>query len=254
MKHTSLLLLLVCATTGTNAQLHKTWKDGNTWAIKGKILPWATMVFPFQGINYTVGAEYGFRRVNAIGIDLVYNDNTSYKSYPAANGSQDSTGPNAYTVSRGAFLYYRRYIDLNTCSFVNPSSRLYNAGFLPYASLFARYGKTDYHYDHGYETNNVSHDEWQYSGGFLVGAVSSYVDVNMGPFYKQSYISDAENGPGGTVIISHMKPSFGFRVGVNLFYVARRNSDHLLAGPAAANNPIPKFWKRKHKSKYASEK
>ncbi len=247
MKYIAAVLSLVLMNACVMGQTKKYVKDNGTWAIKGKVLPWAAMFMPFQGINYSIGVEHGFGRVNAVGLDLVYNDNTSYKDYPAAGGSQDSSGPNAYTVSRGAFLYYRRYLDLNRCSFIWPTSKLYNAGFLPYASLFARYGKTDYHYDHGFETNNISYDEWQYSGGFLVGVVSSYIDVNMGPFYKQSYISEVVNLNGVNLLSSHMKPSFGFRVGVNLFYVIKRNTNHLLSGDAACNDPIQKFWKRKSK-------
>ena len=191
----------------------------NTWAFKGKVLPWAAVVVPIAGMNYTLGVEYRFGKANALGVDFVYNDNVAHKEYPAHDGN-DSAGPNGFTVSRGVFLNYRRYLDLHQTIVYKPLRKLVGGDYLPYASAFVRYGKRDYHYDLNFETTNITWDEWQYSGGVLFGVVAGCFDVNMGPFYKQTYISDMELENGGRVLHSYMKPSLGFRVGVNVYLVA----------------------------------
>ena len=201
----------------------------HTWAIKGKVLPWSTLIIPFQGINYTLGVEYGFGKLNAVGVDLVYNDNSSHQDYYDTVKKEDATGPNMYSVSRGVFLYYKRYLDLKNTLLYKPMVRITGDSYLPYISPFVRYGKKDYHYDAGYETSNVSYDEWQYSAGFLVGAVSRFFDFNIGPFYKQTYISDVEKVQGVNVLQSSVKPSLGFRVGINVFFIVRKKGDHVLA-------------------------
>ena len=228
MRFSLLLCLLLITITTTYAQQDNSGESHNTWVLKGKVLPWISIGPPLEGINYTLGAEYGFSRVNAIGFELVYNDNQSHEDYSPANGQGDSAGLQRYTVSRGVFVYYRRYLDMNNTFVLREIEKLFNSDCLPYVSAFTRYGKLDYHYEPGYPTRNVSYDEWQYSGGALFGVVCKVFDINMGPFYKQTNVSDVEK-LGTNTLYSHMKPSFGFRVGVNLFWVLKKNSDHLLA-------------------------
>ena len=231
----SLLLLfgVIISTSGLFAQKDADGVRSNTFAIKGKILPWTVLVLPFSGVNYTLGAEYGFARHNAIGVELVYNDNVTHKDY-TTSATTDSAGSNAFAVSRGVFLYYRRYLNLEGTILNKPMNKLTGDSYLPYLSCFVRYGKKDYHYDMGFETANVTYDEWQYSGGVLFGAICGVFDVNMGPFYKQSYVSDVEKEAGGNVLYSHMRPSFGYRIGVNLFLALKQKGDHDLAKYAAS--------------------
>jgi len=230
MKNACLFLLLVFFFTWASAQQDTGIREhNNTLVIKGKVLPWAAMIVPGEGINYTFGLEYGFAKKNAIGIDLVYNDYNTHKDYSPVSNQGDSVGPSFYSVSRGVFLYYRRYPGKMPYPLSKPYRSLVRSRFVPYYSFFARYGKTDYHYDPGYITNNLSHDEWQYSAGFLFGFVADYFDVNFGPFYKLSYISDYEKENGGDLIYCHVRPSFGFRVGANLFYVVKKKGGHTLA-------------------------
>ena len=182
-----------------------------------------------SGINYTLGAEYGFHKVNSIAIDLVYNDNSAeHDVYDTVKKNYES-GPRMYTVSRGVFINYRRYLEMNKTCLYHSMQRVLKNDFLPYVSLFARYGKTDYHYQPGYVTSQISYDEWQYSGGVLFGLICGPFDINAGPFYKQKYITDVEQENTSQVFHTHMQPNFGFRAGVNLFFVLKKNSNHYLA-------------------------
>lgn len=200
----------------------------NTIVFKGKILPW--LAGP-SGINYTLGIEYGFGKKHAIGIDAVYNDySMPHDVYDSASGSYQA-GPRAYTVARGLFLYYRRYGISGNNFFARPLNWLSGGnGGVPYISSFLRYGKMDLHYDAGYATNTISYDEWQYSAGVLFGAVMGIFDINTGPFYKQKYIRQVQSGYLGSISDVHLiTKGFGWRLGVNLFFVAKRNSNHYLA-------------------------
>lgn len=230
-----LLLLFIYYSAAAQTESENTIMRSDTWAVKGKVLPWSTLILPVSGINYTLGAEYGFGQVNSIGVDFVYNDNNSHHDYSKANHEDDSVGPSAYSVSRGIFLNYRRYVDVHKTFLQKPLEKVLDYPFLPYVSAFARYGKKDAHYDPSYITANVSADEWEYSAGVLAGFVCKYIDVNMGPFYKLTYSRSVNMVNGANVMQRDMKPSLGFRVGVNLFYVATRKSNHALAKYAAGN-------------------
>ena len=100
--------------------------------------------------------------------------------------------------------------------------------YLPYVGAFCRYGKNDLHYEKGYVTTQLSYDEWQYSAGILFGIVCGYVDVNLGPFYKQKYITDVQQDNGVT-FHTHMQPNYGLRVGVNFYFIPAKHSNHYLS-------------------------
>ncbi len=235
MKKPLLFLSLLIYSIYANGRGDSVGWHHDTWAIKGKVLPWAAVAIPFEGINVTLGFEYGFRDINAIGIDLVYNESSSQNGYTDIHGD-DSDGSNSYSISRGVFLYYRRYLHLEIASLPRPMRRLFKKNTLPYISPFARYGKGDWHYDPSFVTNNVSHDEWQYSAGALIGEVTGGLDINMGLFYKQTYISEVNKENGVSSLHNYMRPSWGFRVGVNLMLVLKvQNSRHYLAQYARDN-------------------
>ncbi len=198
----------------------------NTWVLKGKLLPWIALVIPMEGINYTIGLEYGFKDRNSVGMDCIYNDNNTHHDYPINNG--DSVGPPAYSVSRSIIFSYRRYFEPGKTFLYRPVSWLLKDDFQPYYSIFARYGKQDYHFAKGFYTNILSYDEWQYSVGLLYGVLYSFVDVNFGFFYKQTYISENDLDNGISVLHNHMKPIFGFRLGLNFQLVLRRNTAHFI--------------------------
>ena len=234
MKKIFLFLLLFALALPAHSEQADTSSqvNSNSWAIKGKVLPWIVLG---SGINYTLGVEYGFNKVNSIGIDFVYNDNSAEHDVYDTVKKSEVSGPRMYTVSRGLFINYRRYLDISNTSIYRFVSKRLKTDYLPYVGAFARYGKTDYHYQSGYITSQISYDEWQYSGGVLLGIVCGPVDINAGPFYKQKYITDVENENASQVFHSHMQPTFGFRVGVNLFLIVKKNSGHYLAKYATAN-------------------
>ncbi len=228
MKKTLLSIMLLAFVLNLSAQENAivSTKSDNTWAFKGKVLPW---VFLGSGINYSAGVEYGFKGTHSLGVDFVYNDKSfEHDVYDNAKKEYVS-GPRMYTVARGLFLNYRRYMPADQTIFSAPLHKVFGDACLPYYSAFLRYGKTDYHYDPGFDRSQISYDEWQYSSGLLLGVVYNFFDINMGPFYKQTYITDVQSVNGATVYNSHLRPSLGFRVGVNLFLVAKRQSKHLLA-------------------------
>ncbi len=224
------LLLLLSAFIHCAAIAQHTDKQFQTtaWAIKGKVLPWSTIVFPISGMNYTFGVEYGFGKVNSIGIDLVYNDVVTHKHYLGVKDA-DSAGPNAFSVSRGIFLNYRRYIDLSKTLVAKPMKKLIGSDYLPYLSSFVRFGNQDFHYDLNYETKNITHDERQYSAGLLFGIVANCIDINMGPFYKQTYTIDVDMKNGAPVTTSNSTSCIGFRLGVNLYFVLTNSGSHYLS-------------------------
>lgn len=199
----------------------------NSWAIKGKVLPWFG-IGSMRGINYTLGVEYGFAKVHSIGIDLVYNDNCSGHEVYDSVEKEYRPGPKAYTVSRGIFINYRRYLDIRKTMLYRPLVWVFNDNFLPYVSAFGRVGNRDYHYEKNYETSNISHDELQYSAGILFGVVSGVFDINAGPFYKRKDMKDVDVVNGNVVRSSGTEYNFGFRVGVNIYLVAKMDSDHYL--------------------------
>lgn len=229
--YSSMRYLLIIALTLSTQVLHAHSADsarGNTLAIKGKVLPW--LAGP-EGINYTLGIEYGFAKRHSIGIDFVYNDYSfPNEVYDSTQGSYRA-GPRAYTVSRGVFINYRRYYMSGHNYFSKPLNWLSGGnGGVPYLSAFLRYGKLDLHYPDGYTGTTVSYDEWQYSGGFLFGTVVGIFDFNTGPFYKEKYIHDVQQGfPWGSSDVHSISKNFGWRLGVNLFFNIKRNSNHYLA-------------------------
>ncbi len=243
MKKVFLLIFLVVNSINARAQLGQMFSPvasakkipvcdqcGDTWAVKAKVLPWMLIG---SGINYTLGVEYGFKKVHSIGIDLVYNDmSTEHEVYDT--GKKDYvSGPRMYAVVRGAFLNYRRYFDVTKTALGRPMNKVFGTNYLPYLGAFARYGKTDYHYEPGYVTSQVSYDEWQYSGGVLVGIVHSIFDFNIGPFYKQKYITDVEMENGIKVYHDSKVSNWGLRIGVNMFFVLKQRGNHYLAKYAA---------------------
>ena len=199
----------------------------NSWAITGKILPWTVLVLPFWGINGTVGAEYDFAKVHAIGFNVVYNNIGTHNEYSKSNGG-DSAGPNTNTITKGLFLYYKRYINFKESLLYRPLHKLNGGDFQPYWSAFGRYGTMYEHFDMGFATKCVTYNEWQYSAGLLIGEITSVFDINMGFFYKQSYVADVEKEATGNVLYTHMRPSIGFRIGLNLFITMKWDSGHLI--------------------------
>ncbi len=232
MKKALLILILVCGalsvfseTTDTTTLLKK-----HTWAIKGKALPF---ILIGSGFNCSAGVEYGFKRVNSIGIDFTYAEYSFEHDVYDSVKKEERSGPRMHTVVRGVFLNYRRYLDIDQTYINKPLTKLFGEQVLPYVGAFARYGKSDLHYEPGYATTMIKYDEWQYSAGVLIGVVAGHVDINIGPFYKQKYITDIERERASVAVHSYMVPNFGLRVGVNLFLVVREKSNHMLSSYAA---------------------
>lgn len=219
------LLLLSFACHAQNADSFR--HPNSTFAIRGKVLPWLVVG---SGINYTIGAEYGFAHRHSIGIDLVYND------YHEPHESYDSTtqnykqGPLVFTVARGMFINYKYYLTPYNSAFYKRTSAFLRQDYIPYIGAFGRFGNLDLHYDDGYKTNEVSHDERHYSGGILFGMMIGIFDINVAPYYKQKYIRSATHsytGPG--IDITNTQTSFiGLRLGVNVMFILK-NSNHVLA-------------------------
>lgn len=195
-----------------------------TIAIRGKVIPWLLIG---SGINYTIGAEYGFARRHSIGIDLVYND---YSLPNDRNDSAGKAGPRVFTVARGVFLNYKCYLTPYNSGFYKRTSAFINHDYIPYIGAFGRFGNLDLHYDDGYKTNEVSHDERHYSAGILFGMMIGIFDINVAPYYKQKYIRSATlSYTGQGIDITNTQTSFiGLRLGVNIMLVLK-NSDHVLA-------------------------
>ncbi len=220
------LFLLLISMAPAGAQEEVTPACDNTWAIKAKVLPWMLLG---SGINYTFGVEYGFHKVHSVGIDLIYNDYSSEHDVYDSSKKDYTSGPRMYTVVRGLFLNYRRYLDLNHTMLQRPFEKVFNDNYLPYVGAFGRYGKSDNHAQPGYITTQVAYDEWQYSSGVLFGVVSEILDINIGPFYKTKYIRDVEMEWGSKAYHHYTTSNFGIRVGVDLFFVVKKKSAHKIA-------------------------
>ncbi len=219
---TLFFILMVCAGA---ARDFDSSRYTHTWAFKGKVLPW---ILIGSGINYTFGAEYTFGKVHSVGVDFAYNDYSFPNEVSDTTRHEYVSGPRNYTVVRGVFANYRRYLDLQHTFLERPAAKIFGDDMVPYLGVFFRYGKTDTHAERGYQTSTFSYDEWQYSGGVLCGIVTGNFDVNIGPFYKQRYISSVEQGRFGYVTHSSMMPVFGLRLGVNLYLVVAGRNQHYL--------------------------
>ncbi len=200
--------------------------SNSSWAIKGKALPWTAFIC--SGVNYTLGIEYGFNKRNSIGVDFVYNDYSFTHDVYDSTTHEDKSGPRRFSVNRGFFVNYRRYVSTDGTWLKRQMDRVLPSGSLVYVSPFFRYGKNDYHYQEGYATSQIKYDEWQYSSGVLVGFVTSYFDLNAGPFYKQMYIQDVQMEQ-TTVTYSRVRSGFGFRVGANLYLIVKKKGNHCLS-------------------------
>ncbi len=224
---TSILAILfsftVAAQNSTEFQLKA---SNSSWVIKGKVLPWTAFIC--SGVNYTVGIEYGFNKMNSIGVDFVYNDYSFTHEVYDSLAHQEKPGPRKFSVNRGYFLNYRRYMSMEGTWVKKKLDKVLPSGTLTYISPFLRYGKNDYHYQEGYTTSQIKYDEWQYSSGILVGLVTGYFDINAGPFYKQTYIQDVQMNQ-TSVTYSREKSGFGFRVGVNLYLIVKKKGNHCLS-------------------------
>src|SRR4051812_27306487 len=58
---------------GQNIIPFKPEANYETWAIKGKVLPWMGIQSGQLGVNSLIGFEYGFKRRNTIGVDFYFN-------------------------------------------------------------------------------------------------------------------------------------------------------------------------------------
>jgi hypothetical protein len=216
---------VVCTADFAQSPADSCRHPNSTFSVRGKVVPW---ILIGSGINYTIGAEYGFAKRHSIGIDLVYND------YSLPNDSDDSSatkvGPRVFTVARGVFLNYKCYLTPYNSGCYKRTSAFINHDYIPYIGAFGRFGNLDLHYDDGYKTNEVSHDERHYSAGILLGMMIGVFDINIAPYYKQKYIRSATHsytGPG--IDITNTQTSFfGLRLGVNVMFVLK-NSRHVLA-------------------------
>ncbi|NCX96985.1 MAG: hypothetical protein EBX41_11395 [Chitinophagia bacterium] len=225
MKHLIIVILALAITIISNGKSTNDTTDHNTWSLKGKVFPWTVMAA--SGINYSLGVEYGFKKVHAIGIDAAYNDYSfTNEEYDSARGYY--FGPRQFTVVRGLFLNYKRYLHIcDRAVLFKPISKLFKGDCLPYIGLFGRYGKSDVHYQPGYVTKQIAYDEWQYSLGALFGVLSGAIDMNIGPFYKTRIMKEVRQD-GGLITSRTQRSNFGIRVGFNFFLVVKRIGDHYL--------------------------
>ncbi len=218
MRMLAALLVLVgsCATAQDTipAPFHPN-QPGHTWVIKGKALPWALLGI---GVNYTLGMECGFGRMNSIGFTLTYDDYSfPNEVYDPATDTYGA-GPRMYTVNRGAFINYRRYAHF---------PRWCARGFTPHFDAFVRYGMLHDHYQEGYVTNIVSHTELHYSAGVAFGVLVPIagrlcLDASTGPFWKVKDIEQGVRGVDATINGRYTAQNFGWRLSANLYFWWRR--------------------------------
>ena len=231
MKHTIFILFATCLFSGNFAiaqlvadSAHV--RKNNAWAIKGKILPWT--IAASSGVNASLGVEYGFRRVHSVGIDFTYSDYSSANEVRDTGNNQYRSGPRVYTVVRGVFINYRRYVHIDSGCSSRALHKLLKNDYMPYLGAFGRYGKNDLHYEKDYITTQLSYDEWHYSVGILIGVVSGLMDINLGPFYKTKYITDVQQD-NGIAFHTHVQSNFGLRVGINFFFIPTKSGRHYLS-------------------------
>lgn len=185
------------------------------------------MFISSSGITYALGTEYGFGRVHSIGVEVVYRDMSTGHEIRDTVSGQYKPGPRMYSVERAVLVDYRRYISDGW--WYDKLARLLKVDPLPYIGVFGRCGNLDLHPEKGYETDVLSHDELQYSGGILLGVVLTNVDINIGPFYKQRHTTERVMENAIPVTHSSWTGNWGLRVGVNLIGVLSRKNGHILS-------------------------
>ena len=191
-------------------------QQGNTWVVKGKILPWALIGL---GINYTLGMEYGFRKVNSIGFTLTYDDMSFPHEVYDTISKEYVAGPRMYQVNRGVFLNYRRYPHFPRWS---------KADITPHFDAFVRYGLLHDAYEDDYTTNIVEHTETHYSAGIAFGIVIPMtgrlcLDAGMGPFWKVKDVEYTVSSSSSLSTARYREGVFGWRVSANLYFWWRRH-------------------------------
>lgn len=190
----------------------------NTIAIRGKVLPWVGLG---SGINYSIGAEWGFRKVHAVGFEAVYNDHSSESERYDSSKDRYVSGPRLYYAGRGLFLYYRRYWRVLLSG---------ETPLRPYWSAYLRGGNKGTHPEDGYRGTEIAHTEREASVGLLWGLAVPFelgevgFDLNTGPFWKWRDVHDEhyDYNSGSTVVEDYKANGFGWRLGVNLIYFRKR--------------------------------
>ena len=226
----TILLLSNCIICNARQPIKRLSSDSlpNTFVIRGKVLPWALLLVPGSGFGASLGGEYQFCKVHAIGFDAAY---TEFKIHPGEHYDSSAkkyvpTPESITTVTRSILLSYRYYPPYLVTT--------RDVSYRPYFSIFTRFCNMDDHPDDGYigwnfiDGNRVKYDEQQFSIGLLYGIIAPYrighlnIDMNMGPFWKWKTIQDIriENGTNVTRHISTQ--NFGWRVGFNVALVYRR--------------------------------
>jgi hypothetical protein len=186
-----------------------------TWAIKGKILPWPGPAAGMAGINSLIGFEYSFKKRHSLGIDLYFNrwhlDEDRYDSISKEYVSKYATR----NRDKAVFLNYRYYL---TASHLREHRQR-----IPYFGAFARLGYLHTYYDKGYVTTTLYQNEIHYSAGLLFGLLVSggqkkiSGDFNFGLFYKRKDITDSELVNQVNTINKYTSYNVGIRLGLNLY-------------------------------------
>ena len=200
----------------TNAIYYPSDPSHNTFTIKAFSVP--TFLF-INGMNGSLGVEYGFKKRHSVGVSIVYTESGSKMSYN--DSTQKAAGyPFLHSVDRGVLVYYRYY--------TKGWYHVLNSDFRPYASGFVRFGNHDWHHDKNYETNQIKYDEQQFSTGVLVGVVTPLevgglcVDANIGPFWKWKNTRDEHLENAVAVVDYSKEQKLGLKVGLTLSYVLKR--------------------------------
>ena len=186
-----------------------------TWAIKGKILPWIGLPSGMAGINSLLGFEYSFKKRHSLGVDLYFN---RWHAYEDRYDSIVKDYVSKYAIrnrDNAIFLNYRYYL---TASHLRDQRRM-----APYLGAFARLGYMHTFYDKGYVTTTLYRNEMHYSAGLLIGYVLSggakkiSGDFNFGLFYKRKDITNSELINQINTINNYTSYNLGIRLGLNLY-------------------------------------
>ncbi len=127
MKQLPFIILLVSITFCSRGKdktdsVQTKHKCNNSFAVRGQFLPW---IFLFTGVRAAVGAEYGFNKKYAVGLQAEY----GYLSFP--NDSGEHIGARMNQIYRSGLLTLKGI-------FVQPSTWLHLRGMAPLISILKK--------------------------------------------------------------------------------------------------------------------
>lgn len=202
--------------------------DYNNYAIKLKVLPWVAIPSG-QGLNYSAGFEYGFKKNHSIGIDLFYHQYSfSSGDYYDSTRQEHLGKPRMLQRDKAVFLNYRYYFNFN--SFRG------EPGIAHYLGSYVRYGRKKYKFEEDYEkyeTKSGIVSEDHYSFGIMYGIIYPLtllkngkqvnVDCYASLYVKQKVQHIKYMNEQSDLIEDTDTPGIiGFRIGLTLSFIGKR--------------------------------